>query len=127
VTSPEDPSYNCIAWAANEDDVWWWPDTEFVAYWPRDVPRKVTIDAFIQAYSTMGYAPCETTNLETGFEKIAIYVNSQGTPTHAARQLPNGFWTSKIGKYKDIEHESLQALEGPAYGSVAQILKRPIP
>ena len=25
ITSPTEISYNCIAWAANEDTRWWWP------------------------------------------------------------------------------------------------------
>lgn len=55
--------------------------------------------------------------------KLAIFVNDQGTPTHAARQLPDGWWTSKLGRQIDIEHE-LSAIEGPAYGKVAILLAR---
>jgi hypothetical protein len=45
--------------------------------------------------------------------------------THAARQLDNGKWTSKLGQLEDIEHESLEALSGAVYGSVVQVLKKP--
>jgi len=36
-----------------------------------------------------------------------------------ARQLPDGFWTSKCGPAEDITHYTLDALEsyGAAYGS----------
>jgi hypothetical protein len=34
-------------------------------------------------------------------------------------------WTSKIGELEDIGHDGLSALEGEAYGNVAQIMKRP--
>jgi hypothetical protein len=59
----------------------------------------------------------------SGVEKIAIYVRSD-IPSHVARQLPNGKWTSKLGLREDIEHD-LEALEGPEYGSVVLILSRP--
>lgn len=73
----------------------------------------------------MGYEVCDNTELEVGFEKIAIYGDSDGEATHAARQLPNGKWTSKLGRWEDIEHE-LEGLTGEMYGEVKQILKRPI-
>jgi hypothetical protein len=53
-------------------------------------------------------------------------VDAQGSPTHAARQLDNGRWTSKLGELEDIEH-SLRDLEGAAYGTVVQVMKRPRP
>jgi len=64
----------------------------------------------------------ETPDLEEGFERIAIFA-ILAQPTHAARQLENGRWTSKLGRAVDIEHE-LDALEGTDYGKVTQILKR---
>ncbi|MCI0637958.1 MAG: hypothetical protein L0Y72_23715 [Gemmataceae bacterium] len=39
-------------------------------------------------------------------------------PTHAARQLPTGRWSSKLGPSEDIEHD-LHALEGEIYGTIA--------
>ena len=131
ITSPEATNYNCFAWAAEEDDFWWTPtgDPED-SVWPDGVPRELTLEAFIQAYGTIGYFPCDNSEVEPGFQKIAIYakedsVNDAGQPTHAARQLPNGRWTSKIGYFEDIEHE-LNALRGYYYGEVVQILKRAI-
>ncbi len=124
ITSPQDPQYNCIAWAAGEDDVRWWPDPMYILHWPDGVPRLETIAAFIQAYSTIGYAPCSDGNIEQGFEKVALYALN-GKPTHAARQLSNGEWTSKLGPQWDISH-TINALDGPSYGSVVQYLKRPM-
>lgn len=66
---------------------------------------------------------CPDAVLEEGYEKVAIYASRGGEATHAARQLPNGRWTSKCGENIDIEHV-LEGLEGPAYGEVAKILKR---
>lgn len=125
VTSPASPDYNCIAWVATEDSRWWEPDPQGLYYWPETSPREFTLEAYLQVFISLGYTPSDTAALELGFEKIAIYVNTQGMPTHAARQLANGRWTSKLGKSEDIEH-SLEGLQGPVYGSVAQILRRPI-
>jgi len=62
-------------------------------------------------------------SIEDGWEKIAIFADEQGEPLHAARQLPSGRWTSKLGADVDIEHD-LAALEGDLYGKVACFLKR---
>ena len=81
------------------------------------------VDLFLAA----GYELCGDGNLEDGYEKIAIYAKD-GEPTHAARQLGDGRWTSKLGKYEDIEHDSLDALNGEGfgeYGSVALFMVRP--
>ncbi len=125
IKSPVSTLYNCIAWAANEDDRWWWPDVNEQYYWPDGVKREESLPAFIQAFSLLGYKPCKDSNLEPGFGKVAIYFDQNGKPTHAARQLSSGKWTSKLGRLEDIEH-TLEGLENSDYGKVAQILKRPI-
>lgn len=123
-TSPYDEGYNCIAWAAGDTDYWWWPDAMGQAYWPPDVPREETIEAFVQAYGLQGYSQRSDTTLDPSKQKVAIYADRNGTPKHAARQLSDGWWTSKLGKQIDIEHE-FAALDGPAYGTVVVILERP--
>lgn len=123
LTSLRTPQYNCIAWAAGDSANFWWPDPP--GYWPPGVPRQRTMAAFIAAYATVGYAPCADGTLEIGFERVALYADGNGLPTHAARQLVNGRWTSKLGKLEDIEHE-LVGVEGDSYGTVAQYLRRPL-
>lgn len=125
ITSPSTPEYTCIAWAAGDTERWWWPLTGSFAYWPSNVPVQETLAAFIKAFATLGFMPCDGSHMEQGYEKVALYIDQNGKPTHAARQLPNGRWTSKLGKIEDIEHE-LDGVTGSVYGSVAQILKRPI-
>jgi hypothetical protein len=44
---------------------------------------------------------------------------------HAARQLPTGRWTSKLGKAVDIEHDTPEGVTGPVYGAVVKFLRRP--
>lgn len=123
VTSDETPEYNCIAWAAGEIDRWWWPDRLGQGYWPPNCPREESLEAFVQVYQDLGYEICESEDYEPTYEKVALSISSDGIPTHAARQLQNGRWTSKLGGQEDIEH-SLRSLEGPAYGTVSKVLRR---
>lgn len=126
VTSPVDPRYNCIAWAAGDQSRWWWPDPQSQSYWPLEAPREVTLGAFIQAYGLLGYTETCSAAHEAGKQKVAIYTFASGTPTHASRQVPDGWWASKLGEEIDIEHE-LGALNGPVYGRPAVILARSSP
>ena len=128
VTSDYTARYNCIAHAANDPTRWWWPDEGFPGvFWPAGIDAVETVEAFVQAYSTLGYDSCDHAELETDFIKVAIYVDGDGVPTHAARQLPNGMWTSKLGQWEDIEHRTLHDLEddgrGLGYGRSAVFLK----
>jgi len=123
VTSPASLDYNCIAWAAGENHRWWWPDED--AYWPEGVPlRSETVEAFVQAFAAIGYQPCDRATSIPGTEKVALYARG-GRVTHAARQLANGKWSSKLGADVDLEH-ALDGLEGAQYGKVVQVLARPV-
>jgi hypothetical protein len=127
VTSPRDNDYNCIAWAAGDTRRWWWPSQSVgKEYWPPGVPRERTQAAFVAAFATVGYTVCEGDEPEAGFEKVALFADAQARPTHAARQLPNGSWTSKLGKAEDIEHR-LRDVEGLLYGVVVLVMRRPVP
>ncbi len=125
ITSVQTPRYNCIAWAVNDTRRWWWPDPSPFAYWPPNIPRENTLPRFIEAFRTLGYEPCANPGLEPDFEKIAVYADDDGSPTHAARQLETGFWTSKLGREEDIEHHTLAGVEGQQYGHVVLLLQRP--
>lgn len=124
ITSPRDTDYNCIAWAARDNALWWWPDKQYTKFWPPEVEREATIEAFIKAYATLGYIVCSNGTLEPGYDKIAIFANDKNEPKHAARQLNNGHWTSKLGPEEDIEHFNVQGVEGKHYGRVACFMKR---
>lgn len=128
-TSPVDPFYNCIGYAAGDDRRWWWPKLPGRAerptrYWPENAPHAETVAAFVAAYSSVGYASCKDGTYEAGFEKIAIFINSKGVVKHAARQLDDKYWTSKMGGNEDIRHE-LKAVAGSKYGHPKAFLKRP--
>ena len=81
LTSPADDGYNCIAWASENSERWWWPDPLHQSYWPAAVPRVVTLDAFVQAFSSLGYNQHSDDALEPGLQKIAIFANAEGKPT----------------------------------------------
>jgi len=123
-TSPADPDYNCVAWALQDTRNWWWPGPDLEReYWPEGVVREPTLAAFRAMFESHGYAAGCDDGIEAGFEKIAVFADTQGKPRHAARQLSNGRWTSKLGNGPDIEH-GLRDLEGVRYGSVVLLMKR---
>ncbi len=101
-------------------------------FWFNNIPSQAILENFILAFGKLGYETCENSELEENFEKVAIYVSTKDEiytpkemPTHMARQLSNGKWTSKLGQDVDISHDFLQSVEGETYGEVKQILKRP--
>lgn len=128
VMSEEDFQYNCIAWAAGDENTqnWWTPfSLGHGYYWPEGLPKRADLDTFAKLYEICGgYTGCETGELESGFEKIALDVGNDGEVTHAARQIPDGTWTSKLGEWEDINHRAPESLCGPDYGTVAKFLKR---
>ena len=127
ITSAATKKYNCLAWAAKETHRWWWPDGQGIYYWPRGIPRQTTMEAFVLAYATLGFRVCFSNALESSLEKLALYGHERGgtvVPTHAALQLENGAWTSKLGICEDIEHTTADAVGGPAYGRPLIYLQR---
>ena len=122
-TSRPDVRYNCVAWAAGDSQHWWQPGV----HWPLPTSRAdFGVGALEQAFLSLGYAACPDESLEPGFEKVAIY-GFGFFYTHAARQLPDGKWTSKLGKAEDIEHDCPDDVAGGIYGEVVQFMRRPCP
>lgn len=122
VTSDPTYQYNCIAWAAGDSTQWWWPSDGH--YWPAGIAREETIEAFTQAFVQLGYAKCADGRIEAGLEKVAIYCDPGGTPTHAARQLDDGKWTSKLGQSWDISHTTTMGMECATYGVTTVYMQR---
>ena len=125
IKSERDRRYNCIAFAARDKRNWWWPDLAEQDTWPAAVARVETVEAFRDAFATLGYVVCDHDQLEAAYEKVALFALA-GKPKHAARQLPSGRWTSKLGPMEDIQH-ALHDLTGMVYGSVVLVMKRPLP
>jgi hypothetical protein len=122
VTSPATAIYNCIAWAVEDVEHWWQPgEYWFPADWPKD---DFSLSALEQALEALEYEDCAMdAGLEPGFVKVALY-GVGFFYTHAARQLANGKWTSKLGRGEDIEHDSPDDVAGGVYGAVMSIMRR---
>jgi hypothetical protein len=125
ITSSSTPRYNCIAWAGDDIERPWWPDT-YGWYWPSGISDKDEVPSFIEAFQLLGYVVCADGSIEVGFEKIAIFARPDGSPQHAARQLRNGKWTSKLGPFEDIEHHLCEDVRSQWYGAPCCFMRRPI-
>ena len=124
ITSPAQPDYNCIAWAAGDDTRWWEPDPYGLYYWPQDVLRRYTVEAYAEVFQGLGFEVCQDAIFKVGVEKVVIFANSDRLPTHATRQLSDGTWTSKLGQSEDIRHDDIYHVSGRDYGTPVLILQR---
>ena len=117
--------YNCIAWVMRiSTQNWDCNDPD--GYWPPSILRDDSIMTIMQLFASQGFSLCEDDTPEPGYEKIALYA-FVGRFTHAARQLEDGHWTSKLGKGPTITHNSPANLTGGFYGNVHCIMRRPVP
>lgn len=132
-TSERTFSYNCHAWGADDTSAWWEPVPHLSSvfppwvkvYWPEGLPHfDYSLDSFVKAFETVGFARCSDGEPEVDFEKIAFYTDGSSI-THTARELPTGAWTSKLGFDIDVLHPDLNALEGSDYGQVTAYMRRP--
>ncbi len=116
--------YNCIAWSA-EDASRVWQGGNVDGYWPPGAVEGYGLESLLSAFAMLGYLICQDGKYEDGCVKVALYSNRAGRWTHAARQLADGRWTSKIGGLEDIIHKTPFALTGSDYGDVIHYMKRP--
>jgi len=123
ITSPDTDEYNCVAWAYEVSNRKMWPGHQDY-YWPSGVAGKDELGTVLQLYLDKGYEKCQSGEREVGYKKVAIYVK-QDRPKHVALQLDSGHWTSKLGDYEDIEHDTLEGLEGESYGRAVLFLRKP--
>jgi len=141
ISSPYNINYNCIAWAGLRNDEFWWPEVvpydylDGVKYnWPFKISHNDNLQFFVELFSNLGYIE-ESNNIENeqpNYRKIALFIKAgsniserfSSKCTHAARQMKNGFWASKLGRFQDIEHSNPYDLEGDTYGILAIILKK---
>jgi len=122
-TSDQTCLYNCIAWAAEDIENWWWPSED--GFWPLDTIGDESVENFEHAFQVARhYEVCTNGNLEDGIEKVAIFAIGE-TVKHMARQLITGEWTSKLGIGWDIRHPILEDVNCPQYGVTVRFLARP--
>jgi hypothetical protein len=127
IIGPASARFYCIAWACGDTQRWWQPGPN--AYWPipRDPALYWTLDNLIAALTTVGFVVCADGLPEPGFERVVLYASSASEYTHVARQLPFGTWTSKLGKWELIEHDTPECVAGGVYGEIVGFMKRPLP
>ena len=119
IASEPTDEYNCIAWVVGDNTEWW---SHLPGYRWSD-QRTPDVESLVQLFIEKGFEVCVNDDLESGYEKIAIYA-MDGRWSHAARQLPNGRWASKLGIYEDIEHPTTEGLCGDLYGDVHCTMRR---
>ena len=115
--------YNCIAYAAGNTGDWWWPDG--INYWPPWATLDDGIDSLQEAFVGIGYELCDDGHFHESYKKVALY-EVEGKFQHAAVQMPNGAWRSKMGEGPVIEHRSPESLAGGIYGDPAVFMRKSI-
>lgn len=124
-TSEESIVYNCLSWALGINWTRYDPEPKCAGYyWFPGIPRKWDQATLVLLFERHGYTITDNADLEHGFEKVVFYSDEHNVPQHFARQLPDGRWASKIGDLNDIEHETLECLISPIYGTPKLTLKR---
>ena len=123
VTSEPDDCYNCIAYAAGENHRWWTHIAGDEYYWPEHVSRTPAIASLVEVFAGLGYEICPDAGVEDGYEKVALYRIGDRW-SHAARQLLNGMWSSKLGPDEDISHATPESLDPEFYGAIHCIMRR---
>lgn len=126
-TSDEDEFYNCVAWALGDTSQRWDPIKGSGDHWPQNMPCLCDIPTFMSLFQSQGgYVKCDDWKHEEGIEKIVLFEELQhGLFSHVTRELRDGKWTSKLGDWEDIEHNSPEALTGKEYGKISAVMKRP--
>jgi hypothetical protein len=122
-TSPATPLYNCLSWALQVDSRSIWPDEDFDHGWSPQLPRTEALANIVRFLELCGFSTAQDGTLVQGIEKIALYVKN-GEVKHFARQLPNGYWTSKLGPQADVQHSDVSVFEGTAYGRATTFVQR---
>jgi len=128
-TSEDTPDYNCIAHAADDKNNWWecypWGRINSPGYyWPPTAKVGYELEALISAFETLGYSLCEDSHFEPGFEKVALYADEKGEWKHAAKQSPDGKWSSKLGDIEDVAHDDPTDVSGDINGEPTKYMKR---
>ena len=112
IICPESTRYNCIAYAAGDTSQPWGDEEGY--HWPEEVTTSPTIRGLENLFKWLGFKKCHGPRLEPGYQKVALYAN-QGFWQHAALQMPNGRWRSKLGKGGPlIEHQTPRGVASPA-------------
>jgi hypothetical protein len=120
--------YNCLAFANGDFRHLWEAGMQGGRYsWPSGIPD--TLDGWTQIFTAEGYELTASREIEPGYEKVAIYVDLEDLLSGHVAISDGQVWKSKLGRLQDIEHASLDLLEGDKhweYGIVERVLRRKI-
>lgn len=123
VMAPATVTYNCIGWSIGNSRSW---------VWPRSAGQPVTLSDFDALYRYYGFyriAGLDFTK-QPGLEKVVLFAlrkeDGATDPTHAARQLADGSWSSKLGSLPLIRHIKPEDVGGPTYGEPYAVYVRPV-
>lgn len=132
ITSAPTARYNCLAWAIGENH----RRIDFTqGHWPNHLRRGADLCDLIALYQSMGFVVCMDETCRTfdpEYDKIVVYAarfKEPGEPEihewmHAAKLLPNGHWSSKLGYEHDISHPDPESLAGREYGEPLIYMRR---
>ncbi|AGP42298.1 hypothetical protein SCE1572_52050 [Sorangium cellulosum So0157-2] len=122
VLGPQDENYNCIAHTLGKNDTWVNPVTG---------PATNPLQGMDAIYGAQGYtrSPGMDFSLKPGTQKVVVYATKRADGTideitHGAIQDEHGTWTSKLGQWPLIRHESPDSLNGPAYGEPVAVYEK---
>lgn len=124
-------TYNCVSWAIGDPRLRWWPHdptdlTRAGWYWPDGLPTSETVATFEALFTRLGFEPVVDSSLEAGYEKVALFVDDSGAPSHVSWQTVNGYWASKVGTQgTDCLHKRPEDANCEAYGTVSRYYRRP--
>lgn len=122
-TSEWSLNYNCVSWAVGLTSRR--IDSGGYSYeWPSNLPKDHSLKAYIKLFELYGFVVCDNWDLEVDKEKIALFEDEFGLFKHVARQLDSGLWSSKMGDLEDIEHHTLDNVNGWFYGNATIIMCR---
>lgn len=116
-------NYNCIAYSLDIIDYWCGASEKS---WPYNVlSRSPKLDNYIKYYNMYNYFECDNDEYESGYEKVALYIDKNNCVLHAAKQYKD-IWRSKLGGFYIIEHELewISGFDSQNYGNIGKILKR---
>ncbi len=125
--------YNCFGFAVG--DRRWWQAPIYLDgvranpthVWPAGVSDDGTVDSYVRAAESVGFALAAGGGWSDGFETIVFYYTERDRQfTHAARQTTPGVWASKLGDLSDIEHP-IGGVDTVQYGRGRVYMTRPWP
>lgn len=129
INNSESDNYNCISHTLGIKDKWSWSydkneiyEYDYDHYWP--VRCELTKESFDDFYEYHGFEKIKLLDFSYNpkYTKVVLYTNN-GVPTHAAIQINEFFWESKIGMFGILRHDLFE-IENDVYGEVTQIYRK---